>query len=258
MKVAALLAMVAAVLPGNSPEVSVAYAGSLVRVMEGPIAKSFTAQTGIAFRGEGKGSKALARLIADGDRTPDIFITADPKLYNDLHDAKGSMVHHPTVFASARMLLGCARNSPFLQSFRNARTTADFAALLGSKARVGRTDPRIDPKGERTLTVLARLNVPQAAQNEPTFPEEDLLARLESGELDCGFFYSTELHDAQLVAIELPPGANLDGDIQYAIAILRDAPHPQNAQRFVDFILHGDGRAILEQYGMRSIPDRSP
>jgi len=258
MKVAALLAMVAAVLPGSPPEVSVAYAGSLVRVMEGPIAKSFAAHTGIAFRGEGKGSKALARLIADGVRTPDVFITADPKLFDGLRDAKGSMILRPTVFASARMILGCARNSQRLRAFRAARTPSQFAALLKSGARVGRTDPRVDPKGERTLTVLQRLNVPDAAQNEAVFPEEDLLARLETGELDCAFFYSTELHDAEVAAIELPPGANLNGEIRYALATLRDAPHAENAKRFVDFILHGEGHRILQQNGLRTIQDRSP
>lgn len=250
MRLAAILATLLTLLPGPHQRVSVAYAASLVRVMEGPVARAFTERTGLAFQGEPRGSKALATFIAEGIRTPDVFITADPKLLGRLRDRSGSMIASASVFASARMVLGCARSSPYAARLRAARSPADVRALLETGARVGRTDPRIDPKGERTVAVLSKLGAQSAAGRESVFPEEELLARVGSGELDCAFFYSTEINDPQIERIELPRGTNLDGEIRYAIAVLRDAPNPEGARRFADFLIRGEGRRLLRASGL--------
>lgn len=218
--------------------------------MEGPVARAFAKQTGLTFQGEPRGSKALATFIAEGLRTPDLFITADPKLLDGLRDGKGSMIRSATVFASARMVLGCARSSPYAARFAAARGAAAMRAMLESGAHVGRTDPRIDPKGERTLTVLTKLGAQTAAARESVFPEEELLTRVGAGELDCAFFYSTEINDPQIRRIELPRGTNLDGQIRYAVAVLRDAPNPEGARRFVEFLIHGSGRKLLQASGL--------
>ena len=58
-------------------DVSVMYAGSLVKIMEQVVAPSFHNQTGYNFIGEGKGSVQISNMILDGFRTPDVFISAD-------------------------------------------------------------------------------------------------------------------------------------------------------------------------------------
>ena len=74
--------------------VTVLYAGSLVTPMEGPIKTALQAH-GIAFQGEGGGSKKLANLIAAGIRSPDVFISVDPGLVTNL----GARVASATTFA---------------------------------------------------------------------------------------------------------------------------------------------------------------
>ena len=56
-------------------------------------------------------------------------------------------------------------------------------------------------------------------------PEETLVGRLQSGQLDAGFFYSTETADAKIPAIPLPAG--LAPKAVYTVAIVRDAPNPR-------------------------------
>ena len=56
-------------------------------------------------------------------------------------------------------------------------------------------------------------------------PEETLVGRLQSGQLDAGFFYSTETADAKIPAIALPAG--LAPKAVYTVAIVRDAPNPR-------------------------------
>jgi len=58
-------------------DVSVMYAGSLVKIMEQVVAPSFHNQTGFNFIGESKGSVQISNMILDGFRTPDVVISAD-------------------------------------------------------------------------------------------------------------------------------------------------------------------------------------
>ncbi|MDP9025800.1 MAG: extracellular solute-binding protein, partial [Candidatus Eremiobacteraeota bacterium] len=58
----------------------------------------------------------------------------------------------------------------------------------------------------------------------------------------------------KLPAIALPGRAALSDEITYTLAIMKSAPHPEAAQRFADFILKGDGRAILESAGIHYRP----
>ena len=251
---ALLAAAMMALVPSSGGSVSVAYAGSLVRVMEGPVAHELRERTGLQFEGEAKGSKALANLIRAGLRTPDVFISADPRLMHGLAERYA-------VFGSARMVVAYSAKSAELRRFEEAARgkVSILDVLADPRIKVGRTDPQLDPKGARTVRTLGLLgthyhNPAKAAdvlRKAVVFPEEDLAVRVESGELDAGFFYSTEIPGRGLHVVELPGDANLSGEIAYAIAVMPNAPHPKAAQTFVDFILHGAGKPALEEAGVR-------
>lgn len=239
--------------------VRVAYAASLVATMEGPLKSALRTQAGVHFSGEAKGSRALAHLISAGLRQPDDFISAEPRLLRDLY--RQHLVRGYVTFGSARMVIAYSSRSPHRALFAAAaRGKIGLLQLLNSPGvNVGRTDPQLDPKGARTIEVLQLLGKhfhdPGAARaiqaKAQTFPEEDLAARVESGELDAGFFYSTELPRPGLRVIELPNDANLSHRIAYALAVMRDAPDARTAHRFAAFVLYGPGKAILEKAGVR-------
>ena len=88
------------------------------------------------------------------------------------------------------------------------------------------------------------------------FPEETLVGRLQSGQLDVGFFYSTEASDAKIAAIKLPDEIALKA--RYTVTILRDAPNTAGAERFVRFLLGSEGRDLLKEHGLQLLkPDLS-
>ncbi|PZR59082.1 MAG: ABC transporter substrate-binding protein [Candidatus Meridianibacter frigidus] len=269
--------------------VTVVYAGSLARIMEQRIGPAFSASCGCEYRGEGKGSVALANLIEAGLRSPDVFISADTRVLDRLLHPRQRRpyIDGYTRFASARMILGYSRRSRFAREFASAKAgKLSIARLLMTPGlRIGRTDPKLDPKGYRAiLTVLLAARYYRAPalprtlgdleNAEQIFPEETLLVRLESGDLDVAFLYSTESAES-FGSLELPPQINL-GDpalareyqrvrirvgntnysgapILYALAILKAAPNPPGARSLVRYLLQGPGRALLQRSGMQLI-----
>jgi molybdate/tungstate transport system substrate-binding protein len=245
----------AAAVPQTRGVVSVVYAGSLVTPMEGPI-KAALAQQGIDFQGQGAGSKMLANLIAAGTKNPDIFISVDPKLVTGL----GAKVAHATTFAGTSLGIGWSDRSRQAALFAGvaAGKTSIVAALSTPGLAIGRTDPKLDPKGVYTVQAVTILAGPDGAKrilgdpenNAQIFPEEDLLARIDTGQADVGFFYKTEAIARGLHFVPLPGNASMSDKITYTIARLRDAPHPAQATAFEQFILTGQGKTLLQNAGI--------
>lgn len=235
--------------------VSVLYAGSLVTPMEGPV-KSALATQGIAFEGQGGGSKVLANLIASGIKNPDVFVAVDPALVTGL----GDRVAYAAAFASTSLGIGWTKNSKYADLFEavDARKHSLLGALATPGLTIGRTDPRLDPKGAYTVEAMKLLAGTDGAARilggdenpAQTFPEEDLIARVETGQADVGFFYRTEAAARGLRFTPLPGAASLSQKITYVLAIMRAALHPKAAITFRDFVLNGEGKRILLTAGL--------
>ena len=78
--------------------------------------------------------------------------------------------------------------------------------------------------------------------------------RIAKKTVDVGPVWATEAVHAQSTGLSfevIEPGADLDqrDRIDYFICRLRHAPHPRNAQKFLDFILSEKGQRIYENYG---------
>jgi molybdate transport system substrate-binding protein len=81
--------------------------------------------------------------------------------------------------------------------------------------------------------------------------------RIAKRTVDVGPVWATEAVHAQsnnLAFDVIEPGADLDQreSIDYYICRLRNAPHPQSAQNFLDFILSEKGQQIYKKYGFLS------
>lgn len=235
--------------------VSVLYAASLVTPMEGAI-KDELRRSNVDFEGQPGGSKALAHLIAAGLRSPDVFIGVDPALVMTLRDKIASA----TTFAATSLGIGWSKSSRYASLFSDvaAGKRPLAQALETDGLRIGRTDPILDPKGTYTLEGMriwlgagvARRILGDDENSEQIFPEEDLLARVDTGQADVGFFYRTEAMARGYRFIALPGKAALTDRITYTFATLKAAPHPNEARRFAEFILSGEGRTILERAGL--------
>jgi molybdate/tungstate transport system substrate-binding protein len=246
--------------------VNVLYAGSLVNIMERSVGPAFEQKSGDRFQGYAGGSNKLANEIKGKLRRGDVFVSANPKVDDQLMgQANGDWVRWYIAFAESPLVIGYNPSSRFVSDLKNKPW---YEVLTEPGLKLGRTDPKLDPKGALTVELLKRAetfyNKPGLSQQiigEPdnpaqVLPEETLVGRLQSGQLDVGFFYSTETSDAKIPAIKLPDEIALKA--HYTITILRDAPNPAGAERFISFLLGSQGRDLLTQHGLELLkPDLS-
>jgi molybdate/tungstate transport system substrate-binding protein len=249
---------VAAAQPARVGTVNVLYAGSLVNLMEHDIGSTFAKATGGWFEGYAGGSTKLANEIKGELRQGDVFISASPRV-NDIlmGPANGNWATWYVTFAQSPLVIGYNPASPVAAALKSRPW---YDALRQPGIRIGRTDPKLDPKGQFTVELLQMAEriykLPGLAEQvlgapenpAQVFPEENLVGRLQSGQLDAGFFYSTETTDLKIPAIALPKETALGAS--YTATILRGAPNPDGAARFIAFLLGPDGRALMRQHGL--------
>ena len=238
--------------------VDVLYAGSLVNLMEHGIGTAFGRATGVGFQGFAGGSNALANQIKGGLRHGDVFISANPKVNDALiGPANGDWVRWYVAFAQSPLVIGYGASSRFAPALKSRPW---YEVLQQPGVRIGRTDPRLDPKGTLTMQLLDQAEqvyhqpgLARRVLGDPQNPdqvraEQNLVGSLQSGQIDVGFFYSTETTDLHIVAIPLPPEVALSA--HYTATVLRDAANPVGAARFVAFLLGPEGRRVMRDHGL--------
>lgn len=238
--------------------VNVLYAGSLVNLMERSAGSAFEQKSGDRFQGYAGGSNKVANEIKGKLRRGDVFISANPTVDDQLMaQSNGNWVQWYIAFAESPLVIGYNPASRFVNDLKNKPW---YEVLAEPGLKLGRTDPKLDPKGAFTVDLLKRAerfygrpDLSQQIIGAPdnpaqVLPEETLVGRLQSGQLDVGFFYSTEASDAKISAIRLPD--EIAPKARYTITILRDAPNAAGAERFVSFLLSSQGRDLLKQHGL--------
>jgi molybdate/tungstate transport system substrate-binding protein len=238
--------------------VKVLYAGSLVNLMEHGVGPAFSQAAGGTLLGFAGGSNGLANQIKGKLRQGDVFISANPKVNDDLMGAaSGDWVRWYITFARSPLVIGYSASSRFAAELK---LKPWYEVLASPGIKIGRTDPKLDPKGKLTVQLLDHAEQvyksPGLAQKvlggadnpEQVRPEEDLVGRLQSGQIDVGFFYSTETSDLHIPSIPLPPEVALSA--HYTATVLRDAPNSAGAARFIAFLLGAEGRQVMRAHGL--------
>ncbi len=272
--------------------VSVLYAGSLATVMENGLGPAFSKATGNEFRGEAQGSLGAARMIHDKLRSPDVFISADPSVNENvlMGSNNGNIVTWFVTLASSQLVLAYNPQSKFAAKFQaaSAGTIPWYEVLKTPGLRFGRGDPRTDPKGYRTLFLFdlagKHYHLPELPgllgdpiNPDQVFPEIVLLARVQSGQFDAGIFYKHEVVAHKLPFISFPPEISL-GDpkhaafyaqatyttptgehvtgapILFTITIPSTVRNKTAAEAFVRFMLSSN--KLLEEFGLGAVDHR--
>lgn len=242
----------ASAAPTGSGAVNVLYAGSLVNLITKQVGPAFQTASGYSVTGTGAGSTALVTDIKGKVDKGDVFISASPAATKKLMGAaNGSWVSWYASFATSNVVLGYNPKSKFAAQIKSEPW---YKAITTPGLKLGFTDPATDPKGKLIAEALSDTaksqNMPALTTIEndqgDVFPEETLVARLQSGQLDAGFFYTVEAVPASIPTVPLT-GEDLKAT--YTISNLSGAPNEAGAEAFIAYLLGPSGRAVLKQDG---------
>ncbi len=236
---------------------------------------------------EAAGSIACARKITDLHRDCDVmassdFTVIDKFLVPDYTDAS-------IKFATNELVLAYVPDSKYATELDASNW---YRVLFREDVIYGRSDPNSDPCGYRSLLLfqlaekyygIDSLAVKLSGKNTDFIrpKESDLIALLQSGNLDYAFEYKSVAVSMGLEYLIFPDSINMrnpgldefykqssieingkkpdeklnryGASIVYGICKLKQAPQPKEAQQFMDFVLSEKGRKIMESNGLGTI-----
>jgi molybdate/tungstate transport system substrate-binding protein len=242
---------------------------------------SFSAKTGVRYELESAGSLETARKLTELGKIPDIIALADEDVF-----PKVLMPTHATWyarFAENRIVLAYTDKSRFASEIDS---TNWWQVLQRPGLEIGRSNPDLDPAGYRTLMVFQLAErmyateglaaaLERSAHRRNMRPKEiELVALLESGDLDYAWFYESMARASGVRYVRLPDAIDLSSTeqrdtyaqvsvrvigasvrdtvtmrgapIRYAFSIPVKAGHGALAERFSAFLLSDDGKRALE------------
>lgn len=232
------------------------YAGSLVGLMQNQIGPAFQKASGHSFTGFAAGDKDLASEIKDKVHVADAMVVADPSIDQSLEgSANGNWVSWYATYATSPLVLGYNPTSKFAADFK---TKPWYQVITEPGFRIGFSDPATDPKGAFSVQAMSdtatKRNLPAlkavATNTANEYPEETLVGRLQSGQLDGSFFYLGEALAAKIPNVPLT-GENFKAT--YTVTVLNHSPHLAAAESFVTYLLGAGGKAILRRDGFTPV-----
>lgn len=185
------------------------------------------------------GSSTLREQILEGAPT-DVFASAN--LPNMDRVIEAGEAAESQVFATNLLQIAVPPGNP-----ANIGSLEDFA---NPDLLIGLCTPAV-PCGDFARQALSNAGIePAIDTNEPDV--RALRTKIEAGELDAGITYVTDIASAggALDGVAIPEQTNVVAE--YPIAALANAPNPEGAVAFVEFVMSAEGQAILNQYGFGS------
>jgi len=229
---------------------------------------------------ESAGSATTIRKVTELQRECGVIASADYTLIPELMFPEYADWY--IIFATNQMCITYTDKSQFADEINGENW---YEILQRDGVKYGRSDPDRDPCGYRTLMVWqlaeAYYSSPglyhklYEAEGDRRRPKSvDLIALLETGDLDYAFEYSSVAAQRRLNYVVLPPEINLSdakfkdfyataqveiageepgttitkkgNPIVYGVTIPPDFPHQELAVAWVDFLLSSKGMAVME------------
>lgn len=230
-----------------SGKVQILYAGSLANLMEHDIGPAFAGATGAKYEGTGAGSTQLVSEIKGKVKQADVFISASTDANTGLMGAaNGDWESWYATFATAPLVLGYNQSSKFAADIK---TKPWQQVITESGFKMGTTDPKLDPKGKLAAQALTTAGLTASAAQ--VFPEEQLVGRLQAGQLDAGFFYTSEAAEVNIPTVPL---GSIKLKATYTVSVLNNAPNSAGGIAFVRYLFSTTGLDAMKKHGLQLQP----
>lgn len=240
----------------HSGTVIVLSAGSLETIMKTSVEAAFHKATGYTVTDISGGSTGLAQDIKGGVHQADVFWSASPTADKAIMGAgNGDWVTWYATFATSPLVLGYEPTGTFAATLK---TQPWWKVITKPGFLLGRTNPVTDPKGRLAVDALDTaaskhhdLALASIATKATTvFTETSLVGRLQSGQLDAGFFYAVEASAAHFPTVPL---SGVSEHATYTLTVVAKAPHPAAADAFVAYMLSAAAKKVLAANGLKEL-----
>jgi molybdate transport system substrate-binding protein len=183
------------------------------------------------------GSSELATQLTQG-ASADVFASAD-RAQMDIVTEAGLTAGNPVNFASNTLVIVTPHGDPKqIKSFADLAKPGLKVVVCQRPVPCGAATERIED------TTGVRLN-PVSEESDVS----DVLTKVTSGEADAGVVYATDALNAddKVSTVKFPESV---GAVNvYPITVLKHAPQPALAQKFVDLVTSETGQKVLAQVG---------
>jgi molybdate/tungstate transport system substrate-binding protein len=194
---------------GGDMTITILSAGSLNNALLNGLKSSVD----VPVRVESHGSATVARYIDEGLRDPDIVALADTALFNQpLTPPWYSM------FTSNALVIAYNEDTKEGRRIGKAGTDNWYKPIVGGNADIGRTDPKQDPLGYRTLFMFELASryyrdathlTEKSLSRDQIYPETGLISRFETGGIDAAITYRNMAVSRDYSYIDLPDQIDL-------------------------------------------------
>ncbi len=198
------------------------------------------------------GSSALAKQIEAGAPV-DLFISADLAWMAYVAERNLIVPESRITLLGNRLVLVAPTSGP-------KAVMLDAAAMLIALngGRLALADPAAVPAGKYAKAAFAALGLWSAL--EPHFVAADnvraTLALVARAEAPLGVVYATDAAAEPRVQVVATFAAGSHPPIQYPVALLADAPHPQQARALLDFLTTPQATRIFQRHGFTVPPEQ--
>ena len=228
-------------------EIRVSAAASLADALR-EIGADYAAKSGDKPVFNFAGSNVLARQIEEG-APMDLFFSADETTMDAL-EQKARLVADTrrNVLANSLVIIVAADRGPEIKS--------PPALATDAVKRLALADPKAAPAGKYAKQYLEALGLWSAIEPK-VVPVENVraaLAAVESGNVAAGIVYRTDAGISKKVKIAFAVPANDGPAIRYPIALLKDAPQPEAARKFLQYLASPDAARVFEKFGFIVLP----
>jgi molybdate transport system substrate-binding protein len=223
-------------------ELLVSAAASLTNAFT-DVGKQFeTANPGVKVIFNFAASGALMQQIDKGAPV-DVFASADQKTMDQAKEKSLILTDTRKDFVSNGLVLIVPKDSK--QAIKGVKDLSESKI-----ARIAMGNPETVPAGRYAQEVLSKAGLWEGLKPKLIYAEtvRQALDYVTRGEVDAGFVFATDAAVAK-DKVRVVSVAEGHQPIRYPVAAIAGTKKRDLSQKFIDFLLRGEGQAILSRYG---------
>ncbi|BCJ86251.1 molybdate ABC transporter substrate-binding protein [Effusibacillus dendaii] len=191
-------------------------------------------------------SGTLQRQIEQG-APADIFISAGAKQMDELIQKNLIDPQNETDLLANKLVLIVSKESK-----SEIRTFADLKNQSVKKIAIG--EPESVPAGTYAKQTLTQIGIWESLQAKFVYAKDvrQVLAYVETGNVDAGIVYKTDAASSDKVKIAATADEKTHSPILYPIGITKNSKHVKEAQTLYNWLRESEATALFTKYGFET------